>query len=147
MSVQSSGRESVQIDSAVKWLVEQVSDAEAARSQGRSTNRSVRSNISHASLSSSVSSPHSLRSQKRAERKHDKELTFAVLKKVQEFMHKKEYRLIDLFRDAHINTKVQHDDKTAFDDGDARAGWLFNGEHEHGRMSLDKSSCGTSLRI
>jgi len=55
-------------------------------------------------------------------------LQFKVLAKIQQFMHNKEYRLIDLFRDKHINNVETKDW--------GRSAWLLNGGHEEGAMLL-----------
>jgi hypothetical protein len=67
------------------------------------------------------------------------ELVYGVMSRIQEFCHQKGYRLIDCFRDEHLNYKAHHDKSKEGDHtSEARGAWLYGaGGHDSGATELD----------
>ena len=63
-------------------------------------------------------------------------------------MNKKDYRLIDLFRDNRINTKARRDSQHGLEGGNGgRSAWLYHGEYEKGKMSLGRHELASFFKM
>ena len=68
----------------------------------------------------------------------ESDLVYEVMSKIQEFCHRKGYRLIDIFRDERLNHNAHHDGKKEGDHtSEVRGAWLYAGGHDSGSTQLD----------